>query len=175
MSAGRRARAGLELRHMPPESSLIFSGCRTSRAVSSPAISQTMAEPLRPHQVERRVLDAGAHDAQRLARHARQPEQRADLDMVGLDRIAGFSPSLAVPWITMCWCRCPRYWRRSAQECARSCTMRLGGGVPTDTCVPLAATAATHRVLSSRYRGLVGKTFGAMQLLCSSEHELSWK
>ena len=34
------------------------------------------------------MLDAGARDAQRRARHRGEPDQRTDLDMIGPDRIA---------------------------------------------------------------------------------------
>ena len=44
------------------------------------------AEPLEPHQHRAQMLDAGARDAQRRARHRGEPDERADLDVIGPDR-----------------------------------------------------------------------------------------
>src|SRR5581483_8666877 len=42
------------------------------------------AEPLETHADRAQMLDAGTHDADRRARYRGEPDQRADLDMVGL-------------------------------------------------------------------------------------------
>ena len=109
------------------------------------------------------MFDAGARDAQRRARHRGKPDQRADLDMVGLDRIASqrrASPARARSW---CWCRCPRCWRRARPENARvpahaarrrRCANRWCRGPPTaaTSAFSVAVTLGSSRKTSAPFR-----------------------
>ena len=47
------------------------------------------AEPLEPHPDRTQMRHPGPRDAQRRTRHRGEPNQRADLDMIGTDREAG--------------------------------------------------------------------------------------
>ena len=67
----------------PPKSSLDFQGL-TGRHDQVVALDLAdNAEPLKTHPDRAQMLDAGARDAQRRARHRGEPDQRADLDMIG--------------------------------------------------------------------------------------------
>ena len=81
------------------------------------------AEPLKAHADRAQMLDAGARDAQRRARHRGKPDQRADLDMIGLDRGSRAPPSVAGPCTIMVLVPMPSILAPSAtRKWARSCT-----------------------------------------------------
>ncbi len=103
----------------PPRSSRIFSVCWAGTTRSSPSTSQTTPSRSKPMRIERRCSTPARAMRKRRARHRGKPDERADLDVVGPDRIAWRRqawPARARSW---CWCRCPRCRRRARPGNAR--------------------------------------------------------
>ena len=84
-----RPRLVLQLRHVAAEIVMNLHGLAGGHDEVIALDAADDAEPFKPHPDRAQMLDAGLRDAQRRARHGGEPDQGANLDMVGLDRIAG--------------------------------------------------------------------------------------
>ena len=121
------------------------------------------AEPLEPHPDRAQMLDAGPRDAQRRTRHRGEPDQRADLDMVGLDRIAGGAERRRSVHDHGVGADALDAGAERDQEMREVLHMRLGGGV-----AQIGGAMRRHRghqrVFRGRHAGLVEENVGAPEL-----------
>src|SRR6266850_2292759 len=109
------------------------------------------------------MLDAGLRDAQRRARYGGEPDQGADLDMVGLDRIAGAAKrrravhddGVGADALDLC--------AERDQEMREVLHMRLGGGVAQERGA-VGGDRCDQRVFGGGDARFIEEYVGALQL-----------
>ena len=109
------------------------------------------------------MLDAGLRDAQRRARHRGEPDQGADLDMVGLDRIAGAAERRRAVHDDGVGADALDLRAERDQEMREVLHMRLGGGV-AQIGGAVGGDGCDQRVFGGGDAGLVEEHVGALQL-----------
>ena len=120
------------------------------------------AEPLKTHPDRAQMLDAGPRDAQRRTRHRGEPDQRADLDMVGLDRITGAAQRRRAMDDDGVGADALDLGPERHQEVGEVLHMRLGGGI-AQIRRAVGAHRGNQRVFGRGNAGLVEKDVGALQ------------
>ena len=130
----RRPRLILELRHVAAEVALNHHLllCRDDEIVAVDR-GRRCRGARSPCSVERRCSTPASLDADLGARDRGEPDERADLDVVGADRDACAPPSGRPPWIVSVFVPMPSMLAPSAtRKCAEVLHVRLAGGVAQD-------------------------------------------
>ena len=140
---------------------------RPVRAGPAPSVSQTTPSRSKPMPHRPQVLDAGVGDAQRGARHRRQPDERADLDVVRPDPMATRRPAVRPPSTVIVLVPIPSICGAQRDEELRQILhVRLAGRVAEHR--RAAGRGRDHqRVLRRRDARLVEKDIGALAGACA--------
>ena len=121
------------------------------------------AEPLKTHPDRAQMPDAGPRDPQRRTRHRGEPDQRAHLDMVGLDRVAGGAERRRSVHDHGVGADALDAGAERDQEMREVLHMRFGGDV-AQISGAMRRHRGDQRVFGGRHAGLVEEDVGAPEL-----------